>query len=359
MDLYTLTEDFLAHDVIDEFVSAIWTERYSSAGDVRLVVPATFNNIDRLAEGTYLARRGTKEVMQIETQNIEKGLLTVIGGTLLTFFDQRLAWFVNPADTDGSAPVADYEATAIPGPFIADAVDKTVINPASFGAPHLNGDLDWDNEIIPYLSLGAVDGSGVAKALKAPIGPLYDAIVPIAQAESLGLSLYLEHADPGLNIDLRFVVYRGLDRTSDQSVNPLVRMTSDFESLSDLKEVRSISDYKNVAYVWFNGLVTEHLADPTAPEPEGLKRRVLLVNTSDGGDREQIARDALANHNYIRAMDGQTSPSSKFQYGVDYGLGDLIELESVTGTVSKARITEYIHSHDKQGEREYPTISVV
>ena len=75
--------------------------------------------------------------------------------------------------------------------------------------------------------------------------------------------------------------------------------------------------------------------------------------------RAQHAKDVLANHNYIRAIDGQTSPDSEFKFGEDYGLGDVIELESFTGNVSKARVTEFIRAQDKIGEREYPTISVI
>jgi hypothetical protein len=83
----------------------------------------------------------------------------------------------------------------------------------------------------------------------------------------------------------------------------------------------------------------------------------------DPGDiaafREQNAKDALANHNYIRAMDGETSLNTNHVFGVDYGLGDIIELESPSGLIQNARVTEHIRSSDKLGERDYPTISVI
>jgi hypothetical protein len=60
MDLYTLTDTFLPDDPVDEFVSAIWTERYSTAGDVQLVVPATRRYMEQLADGRYLALRGSR-----------------------------------------------------------------------------------------------------------------------------------------------------------------------------------------------------------------------------------------------------------------------------------------------------------
>ena len=41
MEPYTLNRNFLKQDVIDEFQSIIWTERYYGDSEVELVVPAT------------------------------------------------------------------------------------------------------------------------------------------------------------------------------------------------------------------------------------------------------------------------------------------------------------------------------
>jgi hypothetical protein len=85
MYLYTLTPGFIPKDIITEFISAVWTERYSSSGDVQLVTPATADMMGKLAKGTFLGLRGTKEIMLLDTQSIEEGLLTVTGKSLLEF----------------------------------------------------------------------------------------------------------------------------------------------------------------------------------------------------------------------------------------------------------------------------------
>lgn len=387
MDLYTLTDTFLDDQVIDEYVSAIWTERYSSAGDTQLVVSATDENIEKLAEGTFLALRGSKEVMVLETQSIDKGLMTVTGKDLLSFLNERVAWFANPDSTSETDRVGDLTLdTKKPGEFISYVVDKMVINPVAFTGDWVDSNIQWADEVIEFLALGPTDTSGDVKRLTATVGPLYDSIAQIAQKEGIGISLYLESADPSLGYSLLFSTFRGQDHTSDQDVLPLIRLSPDFESISDLKEVRSIADWKNVAYVYYQGEVTTHLAEPLLPAPEGFNRRVLVTDAAGepvghkvqgvagpsgyyshivvgGGDiaafREQNARDALANHNYIRAIDGQTSPHNDYKYGVDYGLGDTIELEGLTGLITKAQVTEYIRSEDATGEKSYPTISVV
>lgn len=396
MDLYTLTETFLADQVVDEYTSAIWTERYSSAGDVQLVVPATTEMMTKLADGTFLALRGSNEVMILKTQSIENKLMTVKGLALPEFLNERISWFKNPdrtsdSDTSNGDKIVDYtDDTKKAGEFIADVVTKMVISPTTIpGAAFLNVNLDWDNEKIQRLTLGSIDATGDVKRFTMPTGPLYDGIKNIANQEDLGFTMYLESADPVDGYSLKFTVYRGKDRTSDQSLNPLVRLLPDMEMLSDVKEIRSRSNYKNVCYAWYKDKVYVYYADAGDP-PEGFDRHVLVTDVSGepvgrkvslnyggigyygGGWAKTVvtsgdildfvaqnAKDALANHNYIRTVDGQASPNSDYKYGVDYGLGDIIELKGVSGDISKARVTEYIRSEDQAGEKEYPTISVL
>ena len=398
MDLYTLTDQFLSNQVIDEFVSAIWTERYFGTGDVQLVVPATSENIEKLVPGTFLALRGTKEVMLLETQNIEDGLMTVVGNTLLGFLNNRMVWFKNPEYSSESSPakIVDYTLplpntapTLTPGQFISHVVEKMVIAPVAYPVgTFFDVNLDWPFEDIDKLELGPIDTSGTPKRLTIPTGPLYEGIAQIAVKEGVGISLYLDSATIETGYVLKFITYQGKDHTTG-SAFPLVRLSPDMDTLSDLKEIRSNANYKNVVYVYYQNKLSIHYAEPTLPKPEGFERRVLVTDAEGepvgrkitGGRPgmasiygwttyvvgaaeiaaflEQNAKDALANHNYIRAIDGQTSPAGDYKFGVDYGLGDVIELQGLTGLISKARVTEYIRSQDKSGEREYPTISVI
>jgi hypothetical protein len=392
MDLYTLNSFFLPGDPVDKYVSAIWTERYTKAGDCQIVLPATTDNVDQLAEGTFLALRGSDEVMQVQTLSIEKNLLTVVATSLTEFLNQRLAWFKNP-EYDASADPAPDPSTRVAdltldtmkaGEFISHVVDLSVINPVELTGDWADADLTtWPDEVITGLALGEIDDSGDVKRLTATIGPLYDSIQQIAEKEKIGIKLYLDSADPVDGYSLLFDTYTGLDRTSDQSDFPLIRLSPNFDTISDLKEVRSIADSKNVAYVYYQGIVTQHIYDTplgwscrrvlmtdAQGEPPGRKytgRPMPGLNygqtippgpTEIAAFREQNAKDALANHNYIRSIDGQTSPINEYKFGVDYGLGDIIELEGLTHLISRARVTEYIRSHDENGAKEYPTISV-
>lgn len=438
MDMYTMNQNFIAEGVVDEFISAIWTERYSAAGDVQLVTAATPEMLTKLKEGTFLGLRGTSEVMRLHTQSIEKNQLTVVGSSLTAFLNERPYWAKNPEyNSSSSSPEQKIGDVTVDnkkvGQAIADVVSAMVINTTPI--PTLTGvNLQWESEEIANLTLGEVDVSGNNERVTFPIGPLYDAIVQAASKFGYGIQLYLEYATLDTGYSLKFRVYKGDNRTTPNSnktgggtfpfnvTDPVpavswgtqtVRLVPDMDSLSDVKEIRSVAFYKNVAYVWYKGVVSVHYEDP-ANIPTGFDRRVMIVNaqgepparqiptpvgrirmygvssggsgggaTGGGGSeagmvrwiggqnfastqsadvlafREQQAKDALANNNYVKSVDGQSSPNNDFKFGVDYGLGDIIELQGLTGTLSKARITEYIRSQDRTGEREYPTISVI
>jgi hypothetical protein len=305
VDLYTLTNTFLADQNVDEYISAIWTERYTTSCDCQIVTAATQENLDKLADGTLLALRGSNRVMVLETQSIENKVLTVIGKDLLEWLNQRLAWFANPESSDASDRVADLTMdTLTPGAFIAHIVDMMVINPNNFSGGWLPANIQWADEVIPNLTIGDIDTSGVAERLTATIGQLYDSISQVSQKENVGIALYLESADPLLGYSLKFTTYRGVDRTSRQSENELIRLSPNFESIQGVKEVRSMADYKNVAYVYYQGIITTHYADPLAPPPEGFDRRVLMTNA----EGEPVGRK-------------QTPPTSGWQFanpGYDY-----------------------------------------
>lgn len=400
-----MNEYFIPKDVVDEFQSAIWTERYSAAGEVQLVVPGTPYYLDMLKEGTYLGLAGTDEVMELKTDSLENGLLTVVGKSLLKFLDERVHW---NKTTDPAQPIGDYTTLTNEdiklGPLLADRVEKMVISPTVLtgGDPWTKLNLDWERDKIEFLELGNIDDGGEAKRRTVPVGPLYSVMQPLAEQDGLGMTLYLESADAEVGYVLKFATYRGVDHTTqnpevtaDNPTVQLIRLTPNMETLTGLKEIKSIDGYKNVVYVVYKNEISIHYEDPNNI-PQGMQRRVMIrdaegepIGTTKVPDysigrgglgyyggayqrtttvvspadilkfREQQARDALANNNYIKAVDGQVSQQNDYQYGVDYGLGDILELEGMTGTLQRARVTEYIRAQDATGEREYPTLSVM
>jgi ReqiPepy6 Gp37-like protein len=368
MDLYTLTPTFQRDKAIDEYLSLVWTERYSKNGDMRLDLPATPERAAYLAEGKLLGLLDSDEPMLIETQSVEKGIMTVVGQTIDTFFNQREIWI------DIDPEVETWNLRGTPGAILATVVQQMLVSgTVDDGGLGIGGSVN----AIPFLVVGDVDETGDVISEKLPIGPLYDAIQPIAETHKLGMKVFLSRSD-AFGYELTFTVYKGVDRTSDQLENNLVQFSPALDSMTNIKELRSLSEYKTVAYVfppsWATSAAGVAYAPGTDATTTGFDRRVIIDRASDITSDQvdpvvpgvtlaslltQRAKDLLANNNFTKVVDGEVVPQSQYKYGTDYKLGDIVELKGQDNTVQKAQITEFIRSKDATGERAYPTVSVI
>ena len=232
---------------------------------------------------------------------------------------------------------------------------------------------------IPNLSLYIpYDDTGPNVNLTIPLGPVLDGIKPILEQYGIGMTIFLNSAD-GSGYTLKVKIYKGLDRTSSQSVNKIVRFSPAFDSLTNIKELHSIAGLKNVVYTFppVFSKTTPKLGPGFAclapgDTDLGFNRRVMVIIVDEItedmvlDDQSGVntlldvkAQNALANNTFTKIVDGEVVPQNDFVYGTDYNLGDIIELQGYSNLVQNARITEYIRSQDAAGERAYPTVSVI
>lgn len=372
MDLYVVDENFAKTAVVDKFSSLIWTDRYNAYGDVTLVMEATKGNRDLIKEGTFLHTPKSPEAMMLHTVNVENNVLTAQGFSLVEFLRQRLfrkgwggnesSWVFSSEDS-GDIMVEIMQALIYPGTYL---IDGTVLTSGQGTDELLN------------LDVVSVVGGGSTIDIAVSYGDVYTALKQVADAANRGFSL-----QPSNNFDgsgtggLRFMVTLGLDRTTSQTDNEVVIFDPAMDNLADAKELRSIQGYKNVAWVWPQGITSQsQIRRVYAPGATGLtlwQRRTLMVEASDinapdyssgalAAALDARGRDALANNNYVKVVDGQIVPQNAYTFGIDgnYDLGDIVELRGVTpGTSQAARVTEYIRTQDNTGEQEYPTLSIV
>src|SRR5437868_1403403 len=90
MDIYTMNRGFLKQAEIDEFESAIWTERYYGDGDFELSVPANTDMLLKLPKGQLMGCVGSEEPMILETRDIKEGRLKTTGITLTQWLNNRI-----------------------------------------------------------------------------------------------------------------------------------------------------------------------------------------------------------------------------------------------------------------------------
>lgn len=365
MELFTLDRKFQKQDTIDKFVSAIWTERYYGDSEVELIVPATNEMIQKLTVGTFLGLIGSKEVILLDTVDIEKGALKVTGSSLLVFLNNRFIR-TTAAHEDRYWSITQTAGIAlwwiVYYMCIAGTYPVGVPNPALF--------------VIPGLGLGNYDNSGPVVTFAVPYGPVYDAMRNIATTYGVGIKITLESVTD-TSYSLAFWSYKGLDHTSGQSVNQVVRFSPQMDSLTDIKELQSIKDMSTLVYSFApgnpDGLATSPgVSSLAGAQYTGFDLRALMTFEEDittdqvGGDPNALvnilnsrANLALTDHRFARAIDGQIVPLHQFQYGVDYNLGDIIEVQGNSEIVQTSMVTEYIRAQDNAGERAYPTVAML
>lgn len=366
---FTLDRKFLKQNIIDEFSSIIWTERYYGDSEVEMVVPATSDLIAKLPVGVFLGIDESEEVMILETVDIDEKQLKVKGISLLKWLNNRFLR-TTAAHEDRYA----YFSGLTVGHTLWFMVDMMCVA----GSPYLDGTYPMgvpnpEQFVIPGLGLKSYDSAGDPLIVGVPFGPLYDSMREIATTYEVGMRITLESADD-VSYSLGFESYRGVDRTSRQSINDVVRFSPQMESFSDIKEIQSIASLKTQAYAFAPGnpdglATTPGISVLTGEQYNGFDLRAILVFADDittdqvSGSSESLlnilnarAHDALMNNTFIKGVDGEIVSESQLKYGVDYNLGDLIEVQGNSGVIQISRVTEYIRSHDRTGEKAYPTV---
>lgn len=372
MEPYTLDRSFHKKDIIDGFKSIIWTERYYGDSEVELVVPAIPEMIQKVLPGTFLGINETDEVMILETFEIEEGRVKTKGISLLEWLNNRFVrtsnkhedryWYISGMPAGQVLWTIVYNMCVAGSPYLNGSINIGVTNPQSLA--------------IPGLTLKDYDKSGPNVSLGVPYGPVFDALKEIATTYAIGQQITLDAVSDS-SYSLGYRSYKGLDRTSAQTVNSAVRFSPTMDSLTNIKELQSIASLKTLAYAFApsnpGGLATtpgrSTLSDS---QYTGFDLRAIQVFAEDvttdmvGTSAANLlsvlnsrAIDALAVNHFIKAVDGEIVPENQFKYGEHYNLGDLVEVEGNSGSAQAARVTEYIRAQDDAGQRAYPTLTMI
>jgi hypothetical protein len=375
MDIYTRDKTNLTkQDEIDVFESAIWTERYYGDDDFELNVPATEDMLGKLPRGQILMCEGSDIPMILETRDVKDGLLKTTGISLTEWLNNRII------RTTADHSVKEW---VISGQKAGQALQTIVTNFAMEGSPYLDGTINIGIPTfqvvlmpVPGLSIGGTDLSGVVHDYSVPFGPVYDALKAIAAAYEIGIRITFEFAFDG-DFMLQFSSYSGLDRTSGQSVRPAIRFSPEMDSFTNIRDLESNENHSNWVYT-FAGNETLQALGPTAgwawnyaPPAMGFDLRVAQVFADNidpatvttvaslNNILQQKANEELFSRRAAKLVDGEIVQTGQIEYGSDYFMGDIIEVEGNTGILQNARITEYIRSQDKSGERAYPGLTMI
>ena len=358
MDVYILDSLLRRSEVIDKYISLIWTERFSSYGEFELIVESNRRNRQLLKEETHLSISKSHRVMIIETiedQEDSEGryILKVKGPSLeKKLTDRALISKANPTTLHKSIVINDQPSLAAEEIFnMACVVGGGSTLDGNFGII-LNSPLDKGELIYGY----------PAQRFEFAPDYVYTHIKWLAETYGFGFRVVRIDGDPQLYFD----VYNGRNRTTEQSYNDVVIFSRELGNLKNTKELRSSSLEKTVAYVYSDDSFIEVVAEGTEANLDGFDRKVVLVKVSPDSSLNpterhlffvQKGKEALAGATRFSAFDGEIVKVSQYIYEENYSLGDFVELRSSDDNFTKMRVVEQIFVNDQEGFRSYPTLS--
>lgn len=354
MELYVLDSLIRRVKVVDRYISLVWADRFKNYGDFELIIRSTLESRTTFKAKTWLACNESHHVMEIETvedttDDEGRHILTVKGHSIESIMSHRVAM--------SALAGGKWTITGAPA-----AVARKLFHDIC-----VLGVLDA-GDIIPFV----VEGTFLpTDTIAEPIDPitvdldpqdLGKAIKDICDVWTLGFRL-LRNFDTS---QLYFSIYAGSDRTTNQTLLPPVVFSANLDNLQNTTEFTTVEGAKNVAYVYSPAGHRVVYPETIDPEIEGFERRAMLVQADDitveNPDVQaallQRGLEALAQNRAYSAFDGEIDPNSQYKHGIDYFVGDLVEVQSTDGSVNQMRVVEQIFVSDSEGDRAYPTLAV-
>lgn len=375
MDIFILDALLRPIDVVDQYISFLWAERWSTMGDFTLETLATPNNRRRFVADAMLSIPQSKRVMIIEkveeVDNIEQGnTLKITGRCLNALLEKRLLAGKNI--TTGMIAVSWDTIYAAPPELIAyfmyeicytDPLDPGDVIP--FLQP--NG----TPSLYPAENISVTYPSDFQWSIK-PMN-LYAGLQTLTSAYEVGFRLY---KDPNAS-KLYFESIQGCDRTTRQTTYTPVIFSHDMANLIDTTNIVDKSTYYNAVWMIYtykdssnnDAIISQYV---TAPDLSlsggGFQQKTKLGTITQIPEGmvladvpaylTQLGQAELGRSQTVNVYDGEIAQNSTFLYERDYNLGDIVEVRGDDGGIAYMRVVEQIFKDDQSGYAAYPSLSV-
>lgn len=364
MELLVLDESFEPFAIIDTYNSLIWTDRYNECGDFELFTAMSMDLLNVIKQDYYIRRPDSDHVMIIEKIEIDTDVgdgntITITGRSLESLLDRRIVW----------------NETSLSGSFqdgIEKLLNENVISPSneSRKIPNFKMEKSEDQAITNLTIEAQYKGDN-----------LYDILQTLCTERNIGFKVVLSDTN-----ELVFSLYSGTDRSYDQTDNPYVIFSPNYDNLISSNYIESKSSFKNVTLVSAEDSdnrpeeegAEAPLVETAVGNVSGLARRETFTNygsisrtvTEDDQEKtlsdseitamlRQKGKETLAENASILSFEGEAETSTMFKYGEDFTIGDIVQVEDHYGHESRARVIELVLSDATDGFSVYPTFSAI
>lgn len=352
MELYVYSSEMELQGIVEKIASLIWTRRYWSCGEFKLLVPFTEEHSRMLVKNNIIMKRGDDEAAQIRYVSITKnsqGLeeIEVQGKFLITWIGKRII----------KKQIITNDTTQN---ILYRIVRENVTNPADTARK------------IPDVSIATDDEeteSGVIDYTSEQYTNAQLAAETAAKAAKLGIRMRTD-ARTGAHV---FSVYEGRDLTAGNTAgNAPCIFSQEFDNIVEQEYTNSVENLKTTAFV--GGEEKEGVARKVAEvggSAAGLAREEVFINATDivqeyeDDDGEQVtltdaeylallsARGAEELEQYAETLSfgSKINTFANLIYRTDYDLGDRVTcVNKRWGIRIDVRITEIAETYQNNVE---------
>ena len=352
MELYVYSSEMELQGIVEKIASLIWTRRYWSCGEFKLLVPFTEEHSRMLVKNNIIMKRGDDEAAQIRYVSITKnsqGLeeIEVQGKFLIAWIGKRII----------KKQIITNDTTQN---ILYRIVRENVTNPADTARkiPDVSiatDDEDTESGVIDYTSEQYTNAQLAAETA--------------AKAAKLGIRMRTD-ARTGAHV---FSVYEGRDLTAGNTAgNAPCIFSQEFDNIVEQEYTNSVENLKTTAFV--GGEEKEGVARKVAEvggSAAGLAREEVFINATDivqeyeDDDGTQVsltdteylallsARGAEELEQYAETLSfgAKINTCANLIYRTDYDLGDRVTcVNKRWGIRIDVRITEIAETYQNNVE---------
>lgn len=351
MELTLLNTSLDAIAVVDDYESLIWTDRYQEHGDFEIYTPVTPDILSVVKQDYYLINRDSDHTMIVEKllikTDVETGNhITITGRSLESILKRRIIW----------------KQRSITGNLqngIKTILEENIIKPT-----------DSKRKIDNFIFEESTDERITSLKIDAQYtgDEIYDVVSTLCKEHGIGFRITLNN-----NKQFVFKLYAGTDRSYDQTKNPYVMFSPNFENIINSNYLESKSALKNVTLIGGEGEGKDRKYHEVG-NASGLDRRELFTDARDISSEvdekvltekeynallAQRGNENLSENISVVSFEGEIEPTIMFKYQEDFFNGDIVQIENEYGHSTKTRIIEMTISENEQGTSVYPTFSTI
>lgn len=356
MEVYTLGPDNKLEEVVEHLESFIWTEKFQEYGNFEMTIQSTPGNRALYVPNRRIVQSNSTRIMRIEyvEDSVKDGkrTLTIKGRSLESLLTERLA------RSSTTTHPYNWKTTRTPAAFMRNIYREMVFE-GHRSVRDIYPDID-PNEVPES---GSIPEPSEAIQFEEPVQELYGLMTKLAKAYDLGFRIDWHRSGY-----LMFRVYSGRDRSSLQTTNSPVLFSISLDNLTSSTHIIDSSNYRNHALVATPHGMLNVFAPNISASVSGVARRTMLVSgealegtptsVQIAAYHRKIGLEALSGARNIEAFDGEVTQFSEYQYGRDYSVGDVVELQSEMGHSTLMRVSEQIFTLDAEGYKSYPTLAL-